>query len=96
MQPWGRVIPLRLACAKPIQGRYMARLIEMETGVSAPIKFQNSDTLAFLVMKPGDGKAIYDKLAQRSLSGRQEVAKPITAKGGLSVDDANKLLNIVA
>jgi len=64
--------------------------------VSAPIKFQSSDTLAFLVMKPGDGKAIYDKLAQRSLSGRQEVAKPIMAKGGLSVDDANKLLNIVA
>jgi len=68
----------------------------METGVSTPIKFQNSDALAFLVMKPGDGKAVYDKLAQRSESGRQEVAKPITAKGGLSVDDANKLLNVVA
>jgi hypothetical protein len=68
----------------------------METGVSTPINFQNSDTLAFLVMRPGDGKAIYDKLAQRSESGRQEVAKPITAKGGLSIDDAKKLLDIVA
>lgn len=64
--------------------------------MSSPIKFQNSDTLAFLVMKPGDGKAIYNKLAQQSESGRQEVAKPIMAKGGLSVDDAQKLLDVVA
>jgi hypothetical protein len=64
--------------------------------VDTSIKFQNSDTLAFLVMKPGDGKAIYDKLAQRSEAGRQEAAKPITAKGGLSVDDAKKLLDVVA
>jgi len=62
----------------------------------AAIQFQNSDTLAFLVLKPGDGKLIYDKLAQRSEAARAEVAKPITAKGGLSVDEANQLLNIVA
>lgn len=62
----------------------------------AAIQFQNSDTLAFLVLKPGDGKAIYDKLAQRGEAARAEVAKPITPKGGLSVDEANQLLNIVA
>ena len=64
--------------------------------MSAPITFQNSDTLAFLVMKPGDGKAIYDKLAQRGETARQDVAKPISAKGGLSVDDAKKLLDVTA
>jgi len=60
------------------------------------IQFQNSDTLAFLVLKPGDGKVIYNKLAQQDEAARQEAAKPITAKGGLSLDDAEKLLNVVA
>ena len=60
------------------------------------VQFQNSDTLAFLVMKPGDGKAIYNKLADRGEAARQEVAKPITPKGGLSPDDASKLLDVVA
>lgn len=60
------------------------------------VQFQNSDTLAFLVLKPGDGKAIYDKLAQRGEAARQEVAKPMTAKGGLSLDEAAQLLNVVA
>jgi len=60
------------------------------------VQFQNTDTLAFLVMKPGDGKAIYDKLAERGDAARQAVAKPITAKGGLSPDDATKLLDVLA
>jgi hypothetical protein len=66
----------------------------MET--SMPVQFQNTDTLAFLVMKPGDGKAIYDKLAQRGDAARQEVAKPITAKGGLSPEAATSLLDVLA
>ncbi|HEX9447902.1 MAG TPA: hypothetical protein VF920_07970 [Dongiaceae bacterium] len=61
-----------------------------------PVQFQNTDTLAFLVMKPGDGKAIYDKLAQRGDAARQEVAKPITAKGGLSPEAATGLLDVLA
>lgn len=60
------------------------------------IQFQNSDTLAFLVMKPGDGKAIYDKLAQRSESARAAVAKPIMPQGGIPLDDAKKLLDVTA
>lgn len=62
--------------------------------MTTPIR--NSDTLAFLVMKPGDGRAIYDKLAERGAAARQDVAKPITAKGGLSLETAVQLLNIVA
>ena len=64
--------------------------------MASPIQFQNSDTLAFLVMKPGDGKAIYEKLAQNGEAARQEVAKPITAKGGLSPEEATSLLNVIA
>jgi hypothetical protein len=62
--------------------------------MTTPVR--NSDTLAFLVMKPGDGRAIYDKLAERGTAARQEVAKPITAKGGLSLETAVQLLNVVA
>jgi hypothetical protein len=66
----------------------------METSMA--VQFQNTDTLAFLVMKPGDGKAIYDKLAERGDAARQAVAKPISAKGGLSPEDATKLLDVLA
>lgn len=58
------------------------------------VQFQSGDSLGFLVLKPGDGNAIYNKLEQKGEAARQDVAKPITPQGGLNGDLAGKVLDI--